>query len=107
MSSLSLFLARVALAIRRVVLALAGLVFVAVLLLVGLTLGLVLLLWALLRGRRPSPMNLRWGRGARGMPGWATGRQPSANSAEVVDIQAREVPAAVDANAPVLPRQPR
>lgn len=54
-------------------------------LVLGLLLASGVVLWAVLRGRRPGPVNLRWGRmpGARGF-----GRPPSG---EVVDVQAREV----------------
>ena len=57
--------------------------------LLGLVAGTLLLLWALLRGRRPA---LRFG----GMPpgaGWQRFRTapPRASSGEVVDIEAREI----------------
>lgn len=96
MSDISAFLGRLLLAVRRAVMAVAGLVLVGCLLLLGLVLGFALLLWALLRGRRPAPVNLRWARG--GMPSWATrgARQGRSAASEVVDIQAREVPAAND-----------
>ena len=62
----------------------------AMLLMLGaLVLGIVaatgIVLWALLRGRRPGPVNLRWGPMPR-PPGFR--RQPPG---EVVDVQAREV----------------
>jgi hypothetical protein len=62
----------------------------AMLLMLGaLVLGIVaatgIALWALLRGRRPGPVNLRWGPMPR-PPGFR--RHPPA---EVVDVQAREV----------------
>jgi hypothetical protein len=54
-------------------------------LLLGLLLASGVVLWTLLRGRRPGAVNLRWGR----MPGaHGFGRPPSG---EVVDVQAREV----------------
>lgn len=55
-------------------------------LLLGLVLTVGIVLWALLRGRRPGPVNLRWGYvpRARGF-----GR-PMRDG--VVDVQAREVP---------------
>ena len=54
-------------------------------LLLGLLLAGGVVLWALLRGRRPGPVNIRWGRmpGTRGF-----GRPPVG---EVVDVQARDV----------------
>jgi uncharacterized protein YraI len=55
----------------------------------ALVLGIVaasgVMLWALLRGRRPGPVNLRWGPMPR-PPGFR--RTPPG---EVVDVQAREV----------------
>ena len=54
-------------------------------LLLGLLLATGVVGWSLLRGRRPGPVNIRWGRmpGARGF-----GRPPTG---EVVDVQARDV----------------
>jgi hypothetical protein len=62
----------------------------AMLLMLGaLVLGIVIAagvtLWALLRGRRPGPVNLRWGPMPR-PPGFR--RAPTG---EVVDVQVREV----------------
>jgi hypothetical protein len=70
--------------LRSVLLVSATLLMIGALLL-GLVVACGVVLWALLRGRRPEPINLRWGRmpGARGF-----GRPPSG---EVVDVQAREV----------------
>ena len=44
--------------------------------------------WALLRGRRPEPVNLRWSTVPR-PPGFA--RRASGAGVEVVDVQVREV----------------
>ena len=54
-------------------------------LLLGLLLATGVLLWALLRGRRPGPVNLHWGRMPRPR---GFGPRPGG---EVVDVQAREV----------------
>jgi len=53
--------------------------------LIGLVLASAVVLWALLRGRRPGPVNLRWGR----MPRAGGFDRPVGG--EVVDVQAREV----------------
>ena len=55
-------------------------------LVLGLLLASGVVIWALLRGRRPAPVNIRWGR----MPGARGFGRPAAG--EVVDVQAREVP---------------
>jgi hypothetical protein len=80
----SLWQRTVSAAIRTVLLVSATLLMLGALLL-GLLLASGVVLWALLRGRRPGPVNIRWGRmpGARGF-----GRPPVG---EVVDVQAREV----------------
>jgi len=72
-------------ALLRIVLLLSATLLMIGALLLGLVLASGVVLWALLRGRRPGPVNLRWGRmpGARGF-----GRPPTG---EVVDVQAREV----------------
>ena len=54
-------------------------------LLLGLLLAGGVVLWALLRGRRPGPANLRWGYMPRPR---GFGQRPAG---EVVDVQAREV----------------
>jgi hypothetical protein len=73
-------------AVLRPVLVIGGMLLMLVALLVGMVLATGVLVWALLRGRRPGPVNLHWGRmpRARGF-GTAPGR------GEVVDVQAREV----------------
>jgi hypothetical protein len=89
----------------KVVLALAGLVVTLSLLVVGVLVAAAVLLWSLLRGRKPA---LRWrattlrpgadGMGAAGVWRQApTAGQPASRGAvaagEVVDVEAREVPA--------------
>lgn len=70
--------------LRLVLLAGATVLMIAALLM-GLVLASGVVVWALLRGRRPPAVNLRWGRmpGARGF-----GRLVAD---EVIDVQAREV----------------
>ena len=67
---------------------LLGLALTLWMLLLALGIGLVALVWALLRGRRPAPVRFQWQRGP-----W-TGAAPGRGAApgEVVDVQAREVP---------------
>ena len=72
-------------ALLGTVLALGALVFMICALLIGLVLASGIVLWALLRGRRPGPVNLRWGRMPRG------GGFGRPTDGEVVDVQAREV----------------
>lgn len=71
----------------RLLLVLAGLVFGAVLLVAGLVFAVLVVVWSLLRGRRPKVVRFRMN------PGVPFGgmRRPAA-SADVVDIEAREVP---------------
>lgn len=72
-------------ALLRIVLLVGATLLMLGALLLGLVVACGVVLWALLRGRRPGPVNLRWGRmpGARGF-----GHPPSS---EVVDVQVREV----------------
>ena len=72
-------------ALLRFVLVIGGMLLMLGALLLGLLLASGVVLWALLRGRRPGPVNLRWG----GMPR-PRGFGPRATG-EVVDVQAREV----------------
>jgi hypothetical protein len=76
---------RIVSALLRTVLLVSATLLMLGTLLLGLLLASGVVLWAVLRGRRPGPVHLRWGRmpGARGF-----GRSPSG---EVVDVQAREV----------------
>jgi hypothetical protein len=64
----------------------AGLVFAAVLLFAGLVFTLLLLVWSLLRGRRPRVVKFRVD------PGFGPRRGTAPSGGEVVDIEAREVP---------------
>lgn len=78
-------LARLSGAVLAVVLALVGFFLVAGALAVGLVLAAGTVGWALLRGRRPGPVNLRW------KTGRAPGAKPSPGRGEVIDIEVREV----------------
>jgi hypothetical protein len=72
-------------AVLRTVLVIFGMLLMLGALLLGLVLATGVVLWALLRGRRPGPVNLRWGYMPRPR---GFGQKPSG---EVVDVQAREV----------------
>ena len=72
-------------ALLRIVLLISATVLMIGAMLIGLVLASGVVLWALLRGRRPGPVNLRWGRMPRA---GGFGQQPRG---EVVDVQAREV----------------
>lgn len=77
--------------ILRLLLALFGMLVVAGVMAVGALLGIALIGWALLRGKRAAPIDLRW----RGPVGWRRGVNrapvdPAANP-EVVDIEAHEI----------------
>jgi len=78
-------LARVTAVVVGTVLALMAMLIVVGALMLGLVFASGSVLWALLRGRRPGLVNLRWGaaRGAR-----APWRPPAG---DVVDVLAREV----------------
>ncbi|MBX3618763.1 MAG: hypothetical protein KF891_02050 [Rhizobacter sp.] len=82
-----MFLQRVVSMLLRLVLVLAGLVFGAVLLVAGLVFAVVLVVWSLLRGRRPQAVRFRMKPGAP-----FDGMRRNASPADVVDIEAREVP---------------
>ena len=71
--------------VLRTLLVIGGMLLMLGAVLLGLMLATAVVLWALLRGRRPGPVNLRWG----GMPRPRGFAQRSAG--EVVDVQAREV----------------
>lgn len=73
---------RVLSAVLRVVFVIGGMLLMLGALLLGLMLATGIVLWALLRGRRPGPVNLRWGTMPR--PGFGT-RHPRAATGEVVD----------------------
>lgn len=99
------FIQRLSGTVLRLVLLAAGLVLAGVLLLVGLAAALGLLVWSLLRGRRPA-MVFR----AAQRPSWGRMRQgraaapASARSADpgIIDVEMREVPDA--AEPPAAPR---
>lgn len=74
----------------RLVLAVATVVLVLALLAVALVSALGLLLWSLLRGRRPTLDMSAFARARQFRAGAGFGRGPRA-SGEVVDVQAREV----------------
>jgi hypothetical protein len=69
----------------------AGLVFTASLVVAALLFGVVAVAASLLRGEKPS-LRMPLGRGFGGAhwPGWRTRR--GASQAEIVDVEAREVP---------------
>ena len=72
-------------ALLRGALVIGGMLLVLGAMILGLMLAVGVMLWALLRGRRPGPVNLRWG----SMPG--AGRFGPRPGGEVVDVQVREV----------------
>jgi hypothetical protein len=76
---------RTVFAVIRTVLLVSATLLMLGALLFGVMLASGVVLWALLRGRRPGPVNIRWGR----MPGARGFGRPAAG--EVVDVQAREV----------------
>jgi hypothetical protein len=77
--------ARVTTGLLRAVLALFAVFLVIGALLLGITVAAGVVVWALLRGRRPGPVNLRWGTAS--MPRNVARRQ----TGDVVDIAAREI----------------
>ncbi len=79
-------LRRMLAAVLRPLLVIGGMLLMLIALLLGLVLATGVVLWALLRGRRPGPVNLRWGRMPR-----PRGFGPAPPRGEVVDVQAREV----------------
>ena len=78
-------LQRMLASIVRFVLVLGGMLLMAGALLLGMVVATGVVIWALLRGRRPGPVNLRWGTMPR-----PRGFGPPAGG-EVVDVQVREV----------------
>ena len=72
-------------ALQRIVLLIGATVVMAGALLLGLVLASGVVLWALLRGRRPAAANLRWGRMPR------AGGFGGPMDGDVVDVQVREV----------------
>ena len=77
--------ARATAAVLGTVVALVALLLVVGALMVGVVIASGSVLWALLRGQRPGPVNLRWGAARPARTSW---RAPSG---EVVDVLAREV----------------
>jgi hypothetical protein len=76
-------------AVLRIVLLFGATVVLIGTLLLGLVLAVGIVLWALLRGRRPGPVNLRWASRRRSS---GIGRPANCDIAgEVVDVQAHEV----------------
>jgi hypothetical protein len=75
----------------RILLALAGLVFLASLMLAGLIAVALLSLWALLTGRKPAPVMVfqRFRQGSARYGAWSGATRPGG---DVVDVQAQEVP---------------
>ena len=90
-------LSRVFSTFLRLLLVAVGFFFALLLLALGVAATLALLVWSLLRGRRPRI--IRFG-GVGGSPFGAPRHEPAAGAADVVDIEAREVP---DAPPPRLP----
>jgi hypothetical protein len=81
--------------IWRAVLGLAGLAVLGVMLLLGLAVTLVLVVRALLLGRRPVFMRFRWasprGTAGRAGKGFRNGAARAPQSVEVIDVTSREV----------------
>lgn len=92
-------LRQVAVVVMTGVMAVAGLIFVICMLAVGLVAGTALLLWALLRGKRPQGIRFgmppgagRFGpRGQWQAPSPGQARRASPPRGEVIDIEAREI----------------
>ena len=78
-------------------------VFVLAVLAIGITVALLTVIWALLSGRRPALVTnfTRFRQAAQpfGPKAWTRpAAPPKPQDTEVVDVQAREVPAALDAD---------
>lgn len=86
METTMLFLKRLLFGIGALVLVLSSLV-------LGLLLTLVVVPWALLRGRRPGPVRFSWHSTQRA-PGWGRpgGSRHAPPTGEVVDVEVRELP---------------
>lgn len=83
------FLQRLLGTLLRVLLVCIGVVFAGILLAVGLVFTLLLLVWSLLRGRRPRVVRFRVDPRS---PFAGMRRGPAEPPGEVVDIEAREIP---------------
>ena len=70
--------------LARTVLWIAALLLMFTALLLGLLLAGGVVLWALLRGRRPGPVNLRWGAMPRPR---GFGQRPAGEVVDVVDVK--------------------
>lgn len=87
-SSVPNALQRMLAALWRFALVIGGMLLMLAALMLALVLASGVLLWALLRGRRPEPVNLRWNTVPRRS---GFGRRTSGEVVEVVDVQVREV----------------
>jgi hypothetical protein len=76
-------------ALLGVLFAIVGFVLMVGALMLGLLFAAGALLWALVRGRRPTPVRFEWKRATARAWRPASGRPPSD---EVVDIEVREIP---------------
>jgi len=76
----------------RILLAVAGLVFLASLMLAGLIAVTLLSVWALLTGRKPAPVMVfqRFRQTSARYGAWSPAGRP--DRADIVDVQAQEVP---------------
>lgn len=75
-------------AVLRAALIVGGMLLMLGALILGLMLATGVVLWALLRGRRPGPVNLRWRTMSRSA-GFGPRQSPAAN--DVVDVDAKVV----------------
>ena len=79
--------------LKRLLLGIGALLLVLSTLLLGMLLALVLVPWALLRGRRPADVRFGWQAGPRA-PGWArpAPMRRAESPDDVVDVEVRELP---------------
>jgi Flp pilus assembly protein TadB len=85
------FLSRVVSVLLRLVLVGVGLVFGLMALLAGLVLAFWLIVWSVLRGRKPTVQRFRMNP-SQPFGGMGAGMRRKAPAGDVVDIEAREVP---------------
>lgn len=78
--------------VLKMVLAVAGFIFMLSLLLAGLIAGAVFLLWSLLRGRKPVIVMPRFGMPPGRQWGFPNAARRPRAGGEVVDVEVREVP---------------
>lgn len=101
MHFLRTLVASAALLLLRLIVVVFSLVFLASLVVAGLIAALLLSLWALLRGRRPTVADFglfkryRWADIHGRTNAWA-GRPGPRSGAEVIDVEARELPPGPD-----------